>query len=723
MFLRKSHSYFYSISLAQKIFLVCFFLSTLSLTIVPGLLMLQYTNLLQSQIEQKNINVLNQLAKHVDAALAEENFRHLQQLTSIWEDSDFTVAGSSVAAYHLFKSWEHYTMLHPTLDSACLYHLPSDTMLSSQEGLRYLFLSRADTPYAQYLKENADFSKKAQWLPAFALARAEDKKEPIQLISFFQPSSDLFLFNPPHYYLLLNYDVAYLERQILPVLDPNGYFEIADAGQLLYSGRPGEAEDRKFLMYSMVSSVSGWTYRYFVPVSFWGSPWLLMLCFGVGVSLTGLCLAFFLSKLLSKKLYRPLGNLLAAIGARSPEKEISPNEIDFIQTVFHELYSSKEILEANLPLFEYQIGRLIFNGKITGQEEIADKLKLTSLSLAAEQFRLFLLAFPQTALHKNPMLPYESVAYIKEAFFSEHQVLCVPYPENCISILMAAKEIAVDFEQIRREVSAVFESPCGLLISDCLKDFSEIGKAFSMLKAGRSYFALYGYEAVLTQEQIRQHQDTRLHLASLFMPSLEESLAHNPDKFLEKCREVLSFAKEKRIHFEDWIDFCRGLFYMLEAHSQTVGLSSAFLGLKKSCFSISCPQDYEYLCESYSDLWKAAAGAGKETDSSAEYIERIKRYVLQNINADLSLEAVADKFGLTPNYLSRIFHEYSQITFSNFLKEAKLKKAADLLKEKDTQVQNVAAAVGYQTPNYFNRIFKEYYGVTPLQYRRKYLQT
>lgn len=730
MFLRKTYTYFYSINLAQKIFWVCFFLSTLSLTIVPSIIMLQYTNVLQKQIEKKNIAALNQLSKLTDAMLAEENFRHVQYLASTLEHYHFlSPKDSTVSTYHVFKNWENYTIIHPNLYSCCLYSKSSDTFLSSLEGFNYHFLSSASLPYAKHLAhrlENTVFANKPFWISTSSFSNPETQEKSTKILTFVQPCSILFPVPLQDHYLLLNYNMNHLEEQILPILDPNGYFEVLNTqNQLLYSGKDSDNAPNNYNMYSEVSSVSGWTYRYFVPTTFWGNPLSITLFFGLAVIFSGLFLAFFLSKFLSRKLYRPLSNLLATIHSHSNTDTLSKNDIDFIQNTFHELYSSKEIIDNNLSLLEYQIGQLIFKGKIAAPSEISEKLKLTSFPLDADNYRLMILAFSPEVVQSNPMLPYESIAFIKETLLCNQPALCVPYPENCISLLLAnipTPSSGNDFQQLRHELSSIFECPCTLFSSASLQSFSEISSSFSALKTGLSYLSLYGYGQVIHQELIDRHEKTKTHLSPLFLPSIEKLLDNSPEKLSKKCTEALDYAKSKTIHYEYWMDFCHTLCYTLETHSHNHNLHTAFSKLKKDCFPIALPQDYIRLCESYTALLEDTTLQRKKSNPGTdEYIEEIKQYILENISPELSLESIADKFCLTPNYLSKIFHEHCQITFSTFLKEAKLKKAAELLKNNDMLIQNIAETVGYNTPNYFNRIFKDYYGVTPLQYRRKYL--
>ena len=54
----------------------------------------------------------------------------------------------------------------------------------------------------------------------------------------------------------------------------------------------------------------------------------------------------------------------------------------------------------------------------------------------------------------------------------------------------------------------------------------------------------------------------------------------------------------------------------------------------------------------------------------------------------------------------------------DFVKEARLRRAADLLRRTDLPVKVVAHRVGYASRSYFSRAFKAYYRMDPVAFRR-----
>ena len=93
---------------------------------------------------------------------------------------------------------------------------------------------------------------------------------------------------------------------------------------------------------------------------------------------------------------------------------------------------------------------------------------------------------------------------------------------------------------------------------------------------------------------------------------------------------------------------------------------------------------------------------------------------IQNNYADVTMDVLAEKFGLSKPYLSKYIKEKSGMTFQDAVKAARMKNARRLLKESNQTVESIAASVGYENVEHFNRLFKKAYEMTPVQFRRQY---
>lgn len=108
---------------------------------------------------------------------------------------------------------------------------------------------------------------------------------------------------------------------------------------------------------------------------------------------------------------------------------------------------------------------------------------------------------------------------------------------------------------------------------------------------------------------------------------------------------------------------------------------------------------------------------------SSNKIELIINYVDWAYTNDLSINQLAEKFDLTPNYISKLFHEKTNTKFIDYITDLRMKQAKKILIEKpDSPLKDIALMLGYYSPRHFSTIFKKYTDLSPSEYRKKYLQ-
>lgn len=104
---------------------------------------------------------------------------------------------------------------------------------------------------------------------------------------------------------------------------------------------------------------------------------------------------------------------------------------------------------------------------------------------------------------------------------------------------------------------------------------------------------------------------------------------------------------------------------------------------------------------------------------SPEYdvMDEVKRYINASLHDQLSLQSIAERFYIHPNYLSRRFKERFGENFVNYLTGERVRKAEQLLRETELKIQQIAELVGFQDAAYFSSVFRKATGMTPVQCR------
>jgi len=100
-------------------------------------------------------------------------------------------------------------------------------------------------------------------------------------------------------------------------------------------------------------------------------------------------------------------------------------------------------------------------------------------------------------------------------------------------------------------------------------------------------------------------------------------------------------------------------------------------------------------------------------------LQKVLKYILEHLEEDISVEALADIACLTKPYLIRQFKQTLGMAPLQFITHKKIEKAQLLLVTDDSAVQDIAQAVGYTDASYFVRLFKKKIGMTPQEYRNK----
>jgi two-component system response regulator YesN len=110
----------------------------------------------------------------------------------------------------------------------------------------------------------------------------------------------------------------------------------------------------------------------------------------------------------------------------------------------------------------------------------------------------------------------------------------------------------------------------------------------------------------------------------------------------------------------------------------------------------------------------------KKQRQKRKLIEEITQYVEKRLEQKITLNEVAAHFDFTPNYLGHLFKTETNILFSDFLNELRMKRVCELLTDPTKKVYEIAEQVGYKNIIYFNRQFKQAMGMSPGEYRKKH---
>ena len=109
----------------------------------------------------------------------------------------------------------------------------------------------------------------------------------------------------------------------------------------------------------------------------------------------------------------------------------------------------------------------------------------------------------------------------------------------------------------------------------------------------------------------------------------------------------------------------------------------------------------------------------KRTSLNYQLVEEIRLYLNENFTEEITLSAMANRYNISPSYLSLLFTERTGKNFIDYLTERRIKKAKELLKHTDLKIYEISNSVGYRDSFYFSNCFKRVVGVSPSEYRER----
>jgi AraC-like DNA-binding protein len=110
--------------------------------------------------------------------------------------------------------------------------------------------------------------------------------------------------------------------------------------------------------------------------------------------------------------------------------------------------------------------------------------------------------------------------------------------------------------------------------------------------------------------------------------------------------------------------------------------------------------------------------------SVAENLHRLLIAEKPYLNSNLALDELAGMIKIHRNLLSKVINDHYKMNFFNFINKYRIEEAAEMLKSDKfmhLSIEGIAQSVGFNSKSVFNPAFKKIMGITPSEYRKKFL--
>ncbi len=169
----------------------------------------------------------------------------------------------------------------------------------------------------------------------------------------------------------------------------------------------------------------------------------------------------------------------------------------------------------------------------------------------------------------------------------------------------------------------------------------------------------------------------------------------------QELRDILSKTEQLLNQREMTAAMCRAL---------CAEFVAILLSRKEECFS-----------ELHSDGGAHFIHVGKRkikmTDSDIEKIRKAHDQIESDAGSFVTIYELSQTFDISEQKLKAGFSEMYQSTIWNFANNLRMNQAARMLSDTDSNINEIAAKVGYLSPAAFTNMFKSWCGLTPGQFR------
>ena len=109
------------------------------------------------------------------------------------------------------------------------------------------------------------------------------------------------------------------------------------------------------------------------------------------------------------------------------------------------------------------------------------------------------------------------------------------------------------------------------------------------------------------------------------------------------------------------------------------------------------------------------------TSNTQQMVHTIKKMVKENIrNSDFKIDEIAKSLGYNYHYVCKFFQEQTNQTLGKYIVRKRMEEAKRIIENGETDIKVISMEVGYLDVVYFSKSFKKFYGITPVQFMKKY---
>lgn len=326
---------------------------------------------------------------------------------------------------------------------------------------------------------------------------------------------------------------------------------------------------------------------------------------------------------------------------------------------------------------------------------------------------------------------HELVRFMIRNIFEEIQAPCEKLLVNSLSdtrqmygifIGDDKKKLRMEVERIYLRMRSVLEKKMGIYltigVSRCRSQLE--GKETSEARQALKQRIIYGKANIYFYEDIRILGEQEFPVSQLHL--LEQYIEHNEIfKVKNLVQEIFSEELVKKYGSAYLRIMWIRILNLLLHHYERRGRNAAEIEKMLQNYNLlDRIQSLQEIRQKIIEMVMECVSTESVADANARSkIQMAIGYIQEHFAENLTINVLAEHYGMSPNYFSSMFKKEMSRSAVNYITELRINQARELLYHSELSVVDISKKVGYEDSQYFFRVFKKYLGMAPLQYREE----
>ena len=482
--------------------------------------------------------------------------------------------------------------------------------------------------------------------------------------------------------------------------------------------------------------------------------WLFMLSFPAGYSLgqrlaLGVIIPFLFFFLIinlavfiysTLSVYRPVDEIMKSItGSTDTASTAAPggarSEFDFIKNAFDHVVGANEQYETLLRKFAPGVQERLFSLLVSGREipasHVLDVLNGVHSPFArANRFLAIAFRLDRPVDHKSELEADMAKVHLREA-------LADTLPERLhLFWFLGRNDDIVAILGFQAESGAFLPARLLAAVDRCAREYSSKTTWNIFWGCGEIYNDIldiaYSYEEAVNALRMKQYsdhqapeEDRKMSLCvsadSIMGKQVDNIWRHIVDRDVHQAQSIASRIVAELAENTDGANrftsltniFVKRLVGMQISPEDLTETEQMMAGIETDNPNAHAMQEFVQHCIVLLDRYNRKR--------QNKYILGAVEYITEHYsNSDLSLSSVSEYLGIHSSYLSRLFNEARNKSFTTELNEYRIEMARQLLQLTTQSIAEIGFQTGFKSSQNFTRVFKKHMGMPPGQYREQH---